>query len=520
MTKNFILLVTLLFLIINSCSSNEDECTTTPELITNQVTNISDTTALLSGKIEPPSCDPTVTSQGFVFSESILPKITDNVIEVNGVDITKQINNLKQNKTYYYRTFFTNPLGTFYGNEVTFTTQVGSVILNATSISNITAVSSIAHSSILSAGEGQITERGVCWSTNQNPTTANNKKEDGGVGTGEFNSELQNLNVDTTYYLRTYAINEAGTTYGEEINFKTRDGVIILTTEPILNITIDSALSGGNITDDGGSQVTMRGVCWSINQEPTTADNKTEDGNGIGQFSSELTNLDSDSTYYLRAYATNTLGTHYGETLSFVTVENCNNFITEVVEITNPVTGKIWMDRNLGDEDTVFLPGKNYSPSSLYQWGRGNDGHQCRDSKTINTQSTTDNPGHGDFIFVHISSPEWQIPQNDNLWQGVNGINNPCPSGFRLPTEAEIVEEMQTWRGGHDGLNSPVKWIATGSRGGSSIAHNGRGYYWTSTVSGNSSLAFQASRGSTTNYGPQVFTEHRSRGFAVRCIKD
>lgn len=499
-------------IMVYSCSEGEESCEPTPTLNTYEINDITDTSATLIGQIIAPTCDNTVTSQGFVYSETTLPKITDNLVEVSGVDISQQISNLNQNKTYYYRTFFTNPVGTFYGNEVMFTTQVGSAILNATSISNITAASAIAHSNIISAGEGQIAERGVCWSMNQNPTTANSKTEDG-TGIGQFSSELTNLNSDTTYYLRTYAVNEAGTTYGEEINFITRDGVITLTTEQISNITIDSAITESSITDDGGAEVTTRGVCWSTNQDPTTADTKTEDGDGIGQFSSELTNLDSDTTYYLRAYATNTLGTYYGQTLSFETVENCNNFTTEVVEVTNPVTGKIWMDRNLGDEGSALLPGVNYSPGSLYQWGRGSDGHQCRNSNTINTQSTTDNPGHGDFIFVNVNNPEWQIPQNDNLWQGVNGINNPCPSGFRVPTEAEINEDKQTWPGNTSGLNSAVKWIGTGLRGGSSIVGS-TGYYWTSTVDGTSSRAIYISSDSS------FFTSARSRGYAVRCIKD
>ena len=94
-------------------------------------------------------------------------------------------------------------------------------------------------------------------------------------------------------------------------------GVVALTTTPVSNISFNSAITGGYITDDGGAAITARGVCWSTLANPTIADNKTEDGTGTGNFSSFLNGLTADTTYYLRSYATNAMGTFYGDEQSF-----------------------------------------------------------------------------------------------------------------------------------------------------------------------------------------------------------
>ena len=129
-----------------------------------------------------------------------------------------------------------------------------------------------------------VTKRGVCWSTNQNPTINDNITNDG-AGPGNFTSILSGLNVNTTYYLRSYATNSKGTEYGNEINFITLDGLPTgITTNDINEITATTATCGGKIIDDGGFEIESRGVCWSKNQSPTINENKTNDGIGLGSF--------------------------------------------------------------------------------------------------------------------------------------------------------------------------------------------------------------------------------------------
>ncbi|MCC5924544.1 MAG: hypothetical protein JJT77_12225, partial [Crocinitomicaceae bacterium] len=129
--------------------------------------------------------------------------------------------------------------------------------------------------------------------------------------------------------------------------------------------------------------------------------------------------------------------------------------------IMSPATGNIWMDRNLGASKMAQSADDPKAYGDLYQWGRFSDGHQCRWSGSTTTISTSDNPNTDNFI---ISGPsvdwDWRSPANNSLWQGVLGINNPCPSGFRLPTSAEFLAETATWpapAGAVEAFNSPLK---------------------------------------------------------------
>lgn len=197
----------------------------------------------------------------------------------------------------------------------------------------------------------------------------------------------------------------------------------------------------------------------------------------------------------------------------------CASGATTVVAVINSSTGKTWMDRNLGASQVATSSTDANSYGDLYQWGRRSDGHQCRNSATTSTLSSSDQPGHGDFIIA--SSPnDWRSTQNTNLWQGVNGVNNPCPSGYRLPTETELNNEHLSWSSDDaaGAFASPLKLPRAGFR------HSGSGlldlvgltsYIWSSTVSGTHSraLLFYC----CDSY---MYSEFRGSGFSVRCIKD
>jgi len=183
--------------------------------------------------------------------------------------------------------------------------------------------------------------------------------------------------------------------------------------------------------------------------------------------------------------------------------------------------GATWMDRNLGASRVATSQTDSYSYGDLYQWGRFTDGHQSRTSSTVNTNSDIDNPPHGDWITEPHNPYDWRTPQNDNLWQGVNGINNPCPIGYRLPTETEWITEFQAWssQDATGGFNSPLKLSLGGERSsndGDLINVGNTGYYWTSTVNNGSwanrlIVSFVAN---INKYGA------RGGGASVRCIKN
>ena len=196
----------------------------------------------------------------------------------------------------------------------------------------------------------------------------------------------------------------------------------------------------------------------------------------------------------------------------------CNGNPTTIVNVINPKTGKTWMDRNLGATNAATSSTDTAAYGDLYQWGRGADGHQCRNSATTSILSSTDHPNHANFILAPLSNPyDWRTPQNDNFWQGVNGVNNPCPNGYRLPTVSEFIEEISSWtpKTVWGAINSPLKFTLAGARGfgNGSIGKVGQiGYYWSSTVSG--------SEANSLYLGANIIGANRALGYSVRCIKD
>ncbi len=169
-------------------------------------------------------------------------------------------------------------------------------------------------------GGADVTARGVCWNTTGNPTIADNKTVNGN-GVGLFVSNVTNLTAGTKYYFKAYATNSAGTAYGSEINVTTLSAVVIptVTTTSASSILAKTANTGGNVTDWGGAPVTEKGVCYSTSPTPTIINSKTSNGNDIGTFTSGLYNLNPNTKYYVRAYATNSVGTGYGPEISFTT---------------------------------------------------------------------------------------------------------------------------------------------------------------------------------------------------------
>jgi len=191
--------------------------------------------------------------------------------------------------------------------------------LTTTAVSSIAASTASSGGNISTDGGSPVTARGVCWNTTGSPTTADSKTTNGS-GTGSFISSLTGLTAVNTYYVRAYAANSVGTAYGNEVSFTTvAVELATLTTTAVTNITTMAASSGGDISSDGGASVTARGVCWNTTGSPTTADSKTTNGSGTGSFISSLTGLTAGTTYYVRSYATNIVGTAYGDQVSFTT---------------------------------------------------------------------------------------------------------------------------------------------------------------------------------------------------------
>lgn len=201
---------------------------------------------------------------------------------------------------------------------------------------------------------------------------------------------------------------------------------------------------------------------------------------------------------------------------------------TIVKEVTNTTTGKTWMDRNLGASRVAGSSTDSDAYGDLYQWGRGADGHQIREPLSANsiTFSHTNIPIHslnkGMFIIAPNSPHDWLYEQNYNLWQGASGTNNPCPAGFRLPTNDEWSAERNTWssKNSFGAFNSPLRLPVAGTRlysDGTLSDVNSDGRYWSSTIAENGirsrGLYFRNNASGMDSYV-------RATGFSVRCIKD
>ena len=226
-----------------------------------------------------------------------------------------------------------------------------------------------------------------------------------------------------------------------------------------------------------------------------------------------ITGLTNGTTYTFTVTATNSAGSSTASAAS-------NSVTPSSIPTVTSSTGKIWMDRNLGASQVAISKTDSEAYGDLYQWGRAADGHQIRTSSKTNIQSSTNQPADMSFIY---NFDDWRSPENTNLWQGVNGVNNPCPSGFRLPTIAEWEAERKKWSSNNANgafaslLKLPIASYRNNINGivDSSFAW---GYYSSSTIDKNSQmkpLRFSESSGVTTNT-----SVGRARGLSVRCIKN
>jgi len=240
------------------------------------------------------------------------PPIVQDVYSFKNIDKTICKVNVPVGTVLMYKatTFWKDFSNIVDGTPITTTLQVNCISTStASSGGNIT-----------NQGDATVSAKGICWSTTSSPTLANNKTIDGN-GIGIFSSTMTGLSVGTLYYARAYATNSIGTGYGEELNFKL-SLLPTLTTNNGTSISATSVLIGGNITNIGTSSVLARGVCWSTSANPTITNNKTNDGTGLGSFSSSITGLSLGTTYHVRAYASNNEGTAYGSDISFTTLAN------------------------------------------------------------------------------------------------------------------------------------------------------------------------------------------------------
>jgi hypothetical protein len=301
-------------------SCKKDELPREVKIKTTDVTDVMATTARANGDII--DLGEGINNYGHCWSISPNPLITDSKTSLGSVNnagsFKSDMINLNPGQTYYVRSYARNGDKITYGESKNFTTQTGRATINTIEASSITINSATSGGDVTSANGSTVMSRGVCWDT---LSTVTMRKKSGftqaGTGTGQYTVNLTSLVSGKTYYIKAWAKTEIDTTYADPKSFTTLCGVSTITTTTATSLTATTAVSGGVITGDGGPAITSRGVCWSTSQNPTTANSKTVDATGTGTFTSNITGLQPGQTYYVRAYATNSIRTFYGNSETF-----------------------------------------------------------------------------------------------------------------------------------------------------------------------------------------------------------
>ncbi len=255
---------------------------------------------------------------------------------VNGKWIT-QMNYLEKSTKYYYRYEFYNGYNLMWTEIFNFTTtdQQDKPTVETVEATNITMTTATVEGNVTNDGGSPVTERGICYSIYENPTLSDSVRL-AGTGIGRFYCEMSNLTNATTYYIRAFATNSEGTSFGDVITIRTVEHPMLatVTTDEVSDITINTAVCGGNVLNDGFAEVTERGICYATHEEPTVFDYKVAGGEGLGLFQCRMSGLEMLTTYYVRAYAKNSEGYAYGNEVRFVTADE--TYLPEV--ITHEVT--------------------------------------------------------------------------------------------------------------------------------------------------------------------------------------
>jgi len=397
-------------IIFASCTKETSEVRLDPTLSTSKTLNLSSESATVVGFVIAEGDG--FTEKGVCYNTSAAPTIENNKVvyteEASTATFNVVLSGLDYATVYYARAYATGATGTIYGEEVTFTTLPVVPFLSTTAITDITGNTATGGGNVTGAGGADVTARGICFGINEEPTVDDSKTNDG-EGLGEFISTLSALSGNTTYYVRSYAVNSAGTGYGPEVTFTTLVDLPTVTTDAVTAITKTSATSGGAITADGGAEITAKGLVWSTDADPTILNNLIDGGTGTDAFISELADLEKYTTYHVRAFATNSAGTSYGDDVEFTT---------------------------LADIQTWNIPGNyveaSYPGSGLANWSPDK-------SPQIISTIASPNDLEGYVYMANATGNEWKFASQPN-WDGPNygtdGADNLDPNGGNIVSDA------------------------------------------------------------------------------------
>jgi len=468
----------------------------------------------------------TVTVSGIVWSTTSTPTIGLSTKTTNGAvtgTYTSSITGLAPATLYYVRAYATNSIGTSYGPQSNFTTLAIAPTISATaSATSITSSTATIGGTITADGGAAVTVRGLVYGISSLSSTFSVTS---GTGTGTYTIGLTGLSPATTYFVRSFATNTVGTVYGTETSFATIAIAPSLTTSAVSSITKYAASAGGTITSNGGSTITVSGICWSTTATPTISDSKTTDGTTSGTFTSSITGLTAGTTYFVRAYATNAIGTSYGVAQSFTT-------LSTPIQTAVLIGTKVWTDKNLNVANYRNGDAITYAANAT-EWNAAN------------------NNGIGAYAYYGYSTAMGLIYGKLYNWYAVNDSRGLAPIGYHIASRSEwntlkaaataqaLKNNSTDWGGSVTFSNnnpsfSPGVWAGTNTSGfsalpGAYIDYNGlsnqfgsAGWFWTSEPDPvNSANAYVMLFHMYDSYGIiDLGVYPKKYGMSVRLVKD
>jgi uncharacterized protein (TIGR02145 family) len=414
---------------------NELEFTTSidlPGLTTSGISEITSGSAKGGGSITN-NGGAEILAKGIVWHTIANPSLENNTGKAESANGTGsfecELSDLMPGTTYFVRAFATNEEGVAYGDQVEFTTLAVLPSVVTGQVSNLKTDSAAVTGYVLDEGGAVVTIKGIVYGVAENPSLENNLSSVSmGAGMGEFTAVLSGLTPATAYFARAYAVNSVGTSYGEQIKFTTLQAIYPPTviTAQITGINHNSAVGGGNVTESGGAAVFERGMVYSKSPNPTTADSVVNSRRGTGTYISYLQNLDPRTTYYTRAFASNSAGTSYGEQVEFTTTSEFGQPCPGLPTVKD-IEGNVYNTVMVGNQCWI----KENLRTSTYKTGvpiiDGSDGQ-------IWATNTT-----GAYAWYNNNAEEGKDYGVIYNWYAVN-TGNLCPAGWWVPSDSDWTE--------------------------------------------------------------------------------
>lgn len=533
-----------------------------PTLSTIAASNITFTSATCGGSITSDG-NAEITSRGICYSTKSNPTISSSkVTSGSGTGtFTCNLANLSDGTTYYARAYATNKKGTAYGAQISWITKAYALpTVSTTEAQKVSYTTATCGGNVTSDGSLSVTSRGICYSTQPNPTISNTKVASGS-GTGAFTCNLTGLSDGTTYYARAYATNGKGTAYGEQISWTTKEyelPAVGTYYTKVLTSTTAECRASADVPNDG-VPITEKGICYSTQHLPTISNHKIINGGSYSYYTCSLSGLTANATYYVRAYAINAKGVAYGEERELNMSFGNNEYVPKAFSVSSvrkvvfargnlqyQASSDTWRFANYQYEH-IGDANKNISKTyagwiDLFGWGTGNNPTLTSDDIS-NYQTFVDwgiNRIDGDTpnTWRTLSADEWryilETRVNASNLCGIAYINGE-PGVVLLPDDWVQPQDVTFMPGGgalHSykcpNWYSTRQWQKIESAGAvffpltcgrivTQITSANYGYYWSSSI-GQESYAL-----GVTSIG-SVFVEFngatRSYGFSVRLVKD